>query len=112
MFTIPARYAQTQINVPISTHVHGAEVLSDFDGGSEQWFTANGLRGADYRSAVPGLTNAAVYDYSNDQKATTIWYYDHALGITRFNVMSGLAGFYLIRDPADMVQGVIAKSSI
>ena len=36
--------------------------------------------------------------YPNDQRATTLWYHDHALGITRLNVYAGLAGFYLIRD--------------
>ena len=36
--------------------------------------------------------------YPNDQAATTLWYHDHALGITRLNVYAGLAGFYLIRD--------------
>ena len=30
-----------------------------------------------------------------------MWYHDHALGLTRINVMSGLAGYYLLRDDAD-----------
>ncbi len=42
----------------------------------------------------------AIYQYPNDQRATTLWYHDHALGMTRANVYTGLAGFYLIRDPA------------
>ena len=33
------------------------------------------------------------------QQPTTLWYHDHALGVTRLNVLSGLAGFYLIREP-------------
>ena len=37
-------------------------------------------------------------DYANDQQATLLWYHDHAMGITRFNVSAGLAGLYLIRD--------------
>jgi hypothetical protein len=32
------------------------------------------------------------YQYSNTQEAATIWYHDHALGITRLNVYAGLAG--------------------
>jgi spore coat protein A len=38
------------------------------------------------------------YNYDNDQEPTTLWYHDHALGITRLNVYAGLAGFYLLRD--------------
>jgi len=34
----------------------------------------------------------------NDQEATALWYHDHAMDITRFTVMSGLLGMYLIRD--------------
>ena len=39
-----------------------------------------------------------VADYDNDQRATMLWYHDHALGITRFNVYAGLAGLWVIRD--------------
>ena len=39
--------------------------------------------------------------YPNCQPSTTLWYHDHALGITRLNVYAGLAGFYLIRDEAE-----------
>lgn len=34
----------------------------------------------------------------NDQRATTLWYHDHAMAITALNVMSELMGMYLIRD--------------
>jgi FtsP/CotA-like multicopper oxidase with cupredoxin domain len=37
----------------------------------------------------------------NSQSAGTLWYHDHALGITRLNVYAGLAGFYIIRDSQD-----------
>ena len=36
--------------------------------------------------------------YDNDQDAATLWYHDHALGITRLNVYAGLAGFYVLQD--------------
>ena len=39
-----------------------------------------------------------MYYYPNCQRPTTLWYHDHALGITRLNVYAGLAGFYLIKD--------------
>ncbi|HZW03123.1 MAG TPA: multicopper oxidase domain-containing protein, partial [Anaerolineaceae bacterium] len=40
------------------------------------------------------------------QQATTIWYHDHALGITRLNVYMGMAGFYVIDDPANPPAGI------
>ncbi len=64
-------------------HVHGANVPSESDGYPEAWFT-------------PG--HDALYTYPNHQQAATLWYHDHALGITSLNVYAGLAGFYLIRD--------------
>jgi FtsP/CotA-like multicopper oxidase with cupredoxin domain len=39
-----------------------------------------------------------VADYGNDQRGTLLWYHDHALGITRFNVYAGPAGLWVIRD--------------
>jgi spore coat protein A len=38
------------------------------------------------------------YHYPNEQRATTLWYHDHAMDKTAPNVLRGLAGFYLIGD--------------
>jgi FtsP/CotA-like multicopper oxidase with cupredoxin domain len=48
-----------------------------------------------------GPGESRVYNYANSQPGTTLWYHDHALGNTRLNVMAGLAGFYLLIDPAE-----------
>jgi FtsP/CotA-like multicopper oxidase with cupredoxin domain len=88
--------------VPLVPHLHGGEVQSYYDGGPEAWFTFNGLRGPSYstdQTAGAASSNAAVYNYPNAQNPTTLWYHDHALGMTRLNVMSGLAGFYLLKNP-------------
>jgi spore coat protein A len=53
--------------------------------------------------------NAAVFSYPNINMPATIWYHDHAMGMTRINVMSGLAGFYLVRDPGDTVAPLLPK---
>jgi spore coat protein A, manganese oxidase len=90
---------QAQSPIPLVTHLHGGEVESSNDGGPEQWFTNNGLHGDDYSSVIDGPANAATFYYPNQQEPATLWYHDHALGLTRINVMSGLAGFYLLRDP-------------
>jgi spore coat protein A len=72
------------------THLHGARVMPDSDGYPDAWVTSDGKAGV--------VSAADPCHYPNDQAATTLWYHDHALGITRLNVYAGLAGFYLIRD--------------
>jgi len=87
-----------QYPVPLIPHLHGGEVQSTSDGHPEAWFTHNGLNGSAYNTAVPTTLGSAVFYYPNEQPPATLWYHDHALGITRINVASGLAGFYLLRD--------------
>jgi spore coat protein A len=53
---------------------------------------------------LPG--DQTTYVYPNHQDATTLWFHDHALGITRLNVYMGLAAFYLIRDPVENALGL------
>jgi spore coat protein A len=67
-------------------HLHGAQTRSESDGLPEKWFK-------------PGET--AEYHYPNQQQAATLWYHDHAVGITRLNVYAGLSGLYLLRDDAE-----------
>ena len=74
-------------------HLHGACALPDDDGYPEAWFTAHGEHGPKF--------NPRPSAYPNCQPSATLWYHDHALGITRLNVYAGLAGFYLIRDEAE-----------
>jgi spore coat protein A len=74
-------------------HLHGACVLPDDDGYPEAWFTADGEHGPKF--------NSHSSCYPNCQAASTLWYHDHCLGITRLNVYAGLAGFYIIRDEAE-----------
>lgn len=72
------------------THVHGAKVLPESDGYPDAWITPDGKSGVAY-GPKPS-------HYPNDQAATTLWYHDHAMGITRLNVVAGMAGVYVIRD--------------
>jgi spore coat protein A len=83
--------------VPLVTHVHGGHSESASDGIPEAWFTPGFAQtGPDWKKQI--------YHYDNDQEAGTIWYHDHAMGITRLNVYAGLAGFYIIRDQTDTGQ--------
>jgi spore coat protein A len=80
--------------IPVVTHLHGGHTESASDGLPDAWFTPGfALRGHGF---VKG--DIAPYHYSNSQEAATIWYHDHALGITRLNVYAGLAGYYLLTD--------------
>ncbi len=93
--------------VPIVTHLHGAHVGPLSDGYPEAWYLPNAVdipagyarQGSRFGqiSGVPVVPGAATYEYPNDQRATTLWYHDHSLGMTRVNVYAGLAGFYLLR---------------
>jgi spore coat protein A, manganese oxidase len=97
--TLPA--AVTTTGVPITTHVHGAEVEPQSDGGPMTWFTPG------FAETGPAFTKE-VHDYPNTQLASTIWYHDHAFGYTRHNVYAGLAGFYIITDPGNEPAGLPA----
>jgi spore coat protein A len=70
----------------VVTHLHGGHVPARVDGQPEYHI-------------LPGETD--IYEYPNNQDAATVWYHDHALGITRLNVYAGMAGFYLIADEED-----------
>ncbi|WP_052434916.1 multicopper oxidase family protein [Streptacidiphilus melanogenes] len=87
--------------IPAVAHLHGGEVPSADDGGPDAWFTANGLHGPGYATHGRAAANEAVYRYPNTQSACTLWFHDHALGVTRLNVYAGLAAFYLVRDRYD-----------
>jgi len=100
----PPGYPDAQASVAIVPHLHGGETASSSDGHPNAWFTFNGIHGPAYISAVPTDANAVVYEYPNAQQPTTLWYHDHALGLTRLNVLSGLAGFYVINNPSDSLQ--------
>lgn len=96
----PPGYPLAQNPVPLVTHLHGGEVQSDSDGGPDTWFTAG------EEKTGPQFLKSR-YTYPNEQEPTTLWYHDHALGTTRFNVYAGLAGFYLIEDPNNKISPLL-----
>jgi spore coat protein A, manganese oxidase len=82
-------------------HLHGGEVPPAVDGGPNAWFTSDGtLHGPSYYSKSGPGTNYSIYRYPNTLEAASLWFHDHVLGVTRLNVYAGLAGAYLIVDPA------------
>jgi spore coat protein A len=75
------------------SHLHGGDVPAAFDG----W---------PYATIDPG--QMTTYWYPNSQKAATLWYHDHSMGITRLNAYAGIAGFYIVVDPYERGLGMPA----
>lgn len=111
--------------VPIVTHLHGGHSAQESDGYAEAWYlpAANDIpagfanEGSWYEFFKSEFSNkfgevwepgAATFQYQNDQRASTFWYHDHTLGMTRLNVYAGPAGFYLLRrGPGDLPDPVL-----
>jgi spore coat protein A, manganese oxidase len=92
--------------VPMVPHVHGGHTTAASDGTPLQWFTAGGQKGPDQKG--PDFVSN-LFTYDNSQQAASLWYHDHAMGITRLNVYAGLAGFYIIHDKHE--EGLTTPSS-
>lgn len=80
-------------------HLHGAAVLPRYDGYPTNWFVAG---------------ESDEYFYANidlNSDGQTLWYHDHAIGVTANNVYAGLAGFYLVRNAEyDAARGILLPS--
>ncbi|AOW95115.1 copper oxidase [Rhodococcus sp. WMMA185] len=81
---------QDRTQVPTSLHLHGGRTPPEFDGHPEH-------------TIRPGQEMA--HRFPNRQEASTLWYHDHAMGITRLNISAGLAGMYLLRNEYDAGTG-------
>ena len=105
--------------VPMVTHVHGAVgVGDDSDGYAEAWYlpaattsrpatpprapgTSSSTARRPRATARPGAQATRPSSIRTCNRASTIWYHDHTLGMTRLNVYAGPAGFYIIRGGPD-----------
>ena len=92
-------YSIKKNGVPIVTHLHGGHSDFQFDGNPEFFWSPDYEIVGPRWEALGGIVKD--FEYHNDQPAGTLWYHDHALGITRLNVYAGLAGFYFVRDELD-----------
>jgi o-aminophenol oxidase len=72
-------------------HLHGGLTPASFDGWAENLF-------------APG--QPAVFHYPNDQRAALLWYHDHVMGVTKFDVYAGLAGLWIVRDDRERELGL------
>src|SRR5882672_452061 len=72
-------------------HLHGGLTPAADDGWAENLF-------------APG--QHAVFHYPMDQRAALLWYHDHVMGVTKFDVYAGLAGLWIIRDERERELGL------
>jgi spore coat protein A len=103
--------------VPLVVHLHGAHSYEDSDGYPEAWYlplAKNIPKGyatvgskyypfkaaAQSRAGVAWASGMAQFEFANDQRATSLWYHDHSLGMTRLSVRAGLLGLYNLRGGA------------
>ncbi|KAJ4809812.1 Multicopper oxidase LPR1 [Rhynchospora pubera] len=82
----------TRGGVPAVVHLHGSVHPPQSDGSAFAWFTR------DYNEVGPMWTQTT-YQYPNIQPPGNLWYHDHALGLTRVNLLAGLLGAYIIEKP-------------
>jgi spore coat protein A len=66
-----------------NVHLHGGLVPAASDGHPMQLIAPGG---------------AFTYTYPNTQDAATLWYHDHAHGLSARTMFYGLAGFYIVED--------------
>ena len=87
----PPGYPQAQSPIAHTTHTHGIEVVPQFDGTPDTWFTAGGIHGPEFVSND--------YTQPSSNQSAAFWYHDHAFGVTRLDVGMGLSGYSILRDP-------------
>jgi FtsP/CotA-like multicopper oxidase with cupredoxin domain len=100
-------------------HLHGGTTPWISDGTTHQWITPatestpypNGVSvynvpdmpnpGPPGSATNPLGSGSQTFYYTNQQSARLMFYHDHASGITRLNVMAGVAAGYLLQDPTE-----------
>jgi spore coat protein A len=76
-----------------NVHLHGGLVPAASDGHPMQLIAPGG---------------AFTYTYPNTQDAATLWYHDHAHGLSARTMFYGLAGFYIVEDELENSLGLPA----
>lgn len=110
-----------QTSVETSIHLHGDHGPAHSDGYPDFYTLQHKTRDYYYPNVgprehatpdIPFPTKGEAGPYEVGHLPTTMWYHDHAMDITGFNVNRGLAGFYLCEDDLEIEhqkQGVLPK---
>ncbi|KAE8022824.1 hypothetical protein FH972_008593 [Carpinus fangiana] len=88
--TIPTATPADKKGIPTVVHLHGGIDEPESDGNANSWFTAG------FKARGTTWTKKK-YHYPNQQHPGNLWYHDHAMGLTRVNLLAGLIGAYVIR---------------
>ena len=83
-----------------TVHLHGAHSSSDSDGWPDNMVPKGGTQLDSYENTYDNM------DLDLSKVGEFLWYHDHAMNGTRYHVFSGLAGGYLLRDPAEVRLGL------
>ncbi|KAJ4916452.1 Multicopper oxidase LPR1 [Raphanus sativus] len=76
--------------IPTVVHLHGGIHEPSSDGNADAWFTSG------FKETGPKWTKTTMH-YENMQQPGNMWYHDHAMGLTRVNLLAGLVGAYILR---------------
>lgn len=126
---LPKVYEHRGFGEPrLSVHLHGAHVPYQFDGfpgkvtlAGGKVFNPNYEHGQHYDYAYPlvdpNFPGGPQAHGDHFERATTLWYHDHALDFTGPNVYRGLAGFFLlydnpVLDAADEFRDALAPNTL
>ncbi|MGI9425366.1 MAG: multicopper oxidase family protein [Hyphomicrobiaceae bacterium] len=90
-----------------SMHLHGVHAPAHSDGypdfytlageGRDYFYPNTAPRETDMSKGPHGFASACEGPFDTTWIPSTLWYHDHAMDVTGFNVARGLAGFYLVR---------------
>lgn len=101
-------------DIEASIHLHGSHGPAHADGAPDFYVLAGEARDYYWPNVDPRVTRADGRAKTCDDPfdptwtPSTLWYHDHAMDITGFNVSRGLAGFYLMFDERE--EQLIAKN--
>ncbi len=84
---------RNELDHPVVNHLHGGVTPAADDGYPTD-------------HVEPGTSRT--YRYPLRQRAATLWYHDHTMDLTGPNVYAGLAGGFVLRDPAEEDLGLPA----
>ena len=89
--------------MPTVVHLHGGHTAAASDGYPIDFVLPQS--GGDmfmHHGMVGDVSQGSrQYDYSLDQRASTLWYHDHRMDFTAQSVYRGLAGFHIVRDDVE-----------
>jgi len=109
----------THHDVETSIHLHGSHATAHGDGYPDFYVLAGEARDYYYPNIAPKRSDSSPRPryapvkgglFDESWITTTMWYHDHVMDLTGFNVARGLAGFCPVIDPRQLAlesQGVI-----